>query len=274
MPDRLMDILAGITSDDDIPRSAIITGINTDGTVSLNYLGGTANNVPVLSTYTPTSGDVVQIMRRGPSSLLVLGAYRTVNTAGGTVASDFVISYNVDAIAIPITGGGTSGSTGTLSVLAANTGSYRRTDGWSRNDVRQGVYYTSTQLGYYHGAWFYGVGAFNQLRGRTITRVRIYLQRDSSGGNFAAEPIHIYRHKNATRPTGDVYFLGQQVSAPKLAVSSSGIFDLPISVGEELASGYAKGLGLLYNGTGDYLILSSLASYANSGRLDISWRED
>jgi hypothetical protein len=271
---NLLDVLSGLTNPDDAPRSGIIAGVNTDGTVDLSYLGGIVTNVPVVSTYTPTSGDVVQIMRRGTASLLVLGAVRTSNTGGGTVSADFVVSYNVDAVPSAITGGGTAGSTGVLSVIPYTAGSYRRTDGWAKSDVRQGVYYSSTQLGYYHGAWFYGVNAFSQLKGRTITRVRIYLSRDSSGGVFAAEPIHIYRHKNATKPSGDVYFFGSQVSAPKLAVSSSGIFDLPISVGQELASGYAKGLGLLHNGTSDYLILNGLSSYANSGRLDISWRED
>jgi hypothetical protein len=273
LPDRLMDILAGITADDDVPRSAIVVVVNTDGTVNLNYLGGVVNNVPVLSTYTPTTGDVVQVMRRGPSSLLVLGAYRTSNSAGGTVASDFVILYNIDAVPSAITGGGTAGSSGVLTVMPQSAGSYRRTDGWSRSDVRQGVYYTSTQLGYYHGGWFYGATAFSQLKGRTITRVRLYLQREQAG-NFAAEPIHIYRHKNSTKPSGDIYFVGGQVATPKLGWPGSAIVDLPLYVGSNLVTGYARGLGLLHNSTADYLVLSSIAQYANSGRLDISWRED
>jgi hypothetical protein len=273
LPDRLLDILAGITADDDAPRSGVITGVNTDGTVSLAYLGGTVNNVLVLSTYTPTTGDVVQVMRRGPASLLVIGSYRTTNTAGGSVASDFVIAYNVDAVPSTISGGGTAGSTGTLTVMPVNAGSYRRIDGWAHSDVRQGSYFTSVQLGYYHGGWFYGSTAFNSLKGRTITRIRIYLSREGGAGNFAAEPIHLYTHKNPTRPSGDIYFMGA-ISSPKLAVNATGIFDLPLSIGRQLQSGYAKGIGLLHNSTADYLVLSSIASYANSGRLDISWRED
>lgn len=273
MPDRLWDMLAGITADDDVPRSGVIYGVNTDGTVDLSYLGGICLNVPVISTYTPSTGDVVQVMRRGPSSLIVIGSFRTTNTAGGTVASDFVISYNVDAVPSTITGGGTAGSSGTLTVRPYTAGSYRRTDGWSRTDVRQGVYYTSTQLGYYHGAWFYGTNAFSQLKGRTITSVKIYMKRDQSG-NYASLPIYLYGHKNATKPSGDVYFIGQKLGSAKLGWPGSGVFSLPISVGQQLASGYIKGLGLLYSGTGNYLTLSSLATYTDSGRLDIGWRED
>jgi hypothetical protein len=146
LPDRLMDMLAGITADDDIPRSGVIVGVNTDGTVDLGYLGGLCLNVPVVSTYTPSTGDVVQVMRRGPSSLIVIGATRTTNVAGGSVSADFVISYNVDAVPAVITGGGTAGSSGTLTVRPAVAGSYRRTDGWSRSDVSPG------SLLYFHSA--------------------------------------------------------------------------------------------------------------------------
>jgi hypothetical protein len=273
LPDRLMDILAGLTADDDAPRSAIIIVVNIDGTVNLNYLGGVVTNVPVISTYTPTTGDVVQVMRRGPSSLLVIGSYRTTNPAGGTVASDYTIVYNVDAVPTAITGGGTAGSSGVLTVMPYVAGSYRRTDGWARTDIRQGVYYTSSQLGYYHGGWFYGTNAFAQLKGRSITRVRIYLSRDQAG-NYASEPIYLYGHKNAQKPSGDIYFVGKRIGSIRLAWPGSGVFDLPLSVGQQLQSGYLKGLGLLYNGTGDYVVLNSIANYANSGRLDISWRED
>jgi hypothetical protein len=273
LPDRLMDILAGITADDDIPRSAVIIGANTDGTVTLSYLGSVLNNVPVISTYTPTTGDVVQIMRRGASSLLVIGAYRTTNPAGGTVASDFVILYNIDAVPGAITGGGTTGATGVLTVMPVSAGSYRRVDGWARSDVRQGAYYTSTQLGYYHGGWFYGASAFNALRGRTITRVRFYLERQQAG-TYSAQPIYVYGHKNATKPSGDIYFTGKKQGSISAVWPSAGAYDLPVSVGTNLASGNYKGVGLLYNGTNDYMVFSSIAQYADSGRLDITWREE
>jgi hypothetical protein len=273
LPDRLLDILAGTTTDDQAARSGIITVVNTNGTVSLNYLGGVFTNVPVLSTYTPTTGDVVQVMRRGPGSLMVIGAVRTSNPSGGTVVSDFVITYNVDAVPSAITGGGTAGSSGVLTVRPYIAGSYRRVDGWSRADVRQGVYYTSTHLGYYHGGWFYGTNAFGQLKGRTVTRVRLYLKREQAG-TFNAEPIYLYGHKNAQKPTGDIYYVGQKIGNISIAYPGSGVYDLPLPIGTQLGSGYLKGLGLLYSGTGDYVVLSSLASYADSGRLDISWRED
>jgi hypothetical protein len=68
--------------------------------------------------------------------------------------------------------------------------------------------------------------------------------------------------------------VGKKLGSVKIPWPGSGAYDIPISVGQSLASGYFKGLGLLYNGTGDYVVLSSIAQYANSGRLDISWRED
>lgn len=272
---KLADILAEATSQygNDVPRSAIIQAVNVDGTVDLSYLGGTALNVPVVSTYTPTSGDVVQVLRRGPASLIVLGAMRTANPGGGTVASDLVMLWNVDAVPGAITGGGTIGSSGVLTVMPYTAGSYRRVDGWGTPTIRQGAYFSSVQLGYYQGAWFYGNNAFTQLKGRTVTRVRIYLSRRTGSGVFGAEPIYLYSHKNATKPSGAPYYLSR-LASPRLAVGASVVYDLPISFGEQLRSGYAKGVGIKNNSTADYLALESTSEYANSGRLDISWRED
>jgi len=270
---NIVDILAGMSGDDTLARTATIQELNLDGTVDLNYMGFTALNVPVVSTYTPSSGDVVQVMRRGPGSLIVIGSVRTANVISGSVTSDFVVSYNIDAVPTTITGGGTAGSSGTLTVFPQSAGSYRRADGWSRSDVRQGVYYTSTSLGYYHGGWFYGSNAFSQLKGRTITSVKIYLERQQAG-NYADQDIYIYGHKNATKPSGDIYFTGTRQGTIATPWPSQGANPLPISVGQNLASGNYKGLGLLYNGTAHYVVISSIAQYANSGRLDIGWRED
>jgi hypothetical protein len=63
------------------------------------------------------------------------------------------------------------------------------------------------------------------------------------------------------------------VLIPSLAVGDSGVFDLPVSIGEQLASGYAKGLGISHDSTDQYLQLEGLNTYADSFRLDISWRE-
>jgi hypothetical protein len=272
---QLADLLAGVANPGQLPTSAVVNSLNADGTVNLVYLGGLANNISVVSSYTPSSGDIVRVMRTGPATLLVLGTVRTANVTAGTVASDLVINYNVAPVPTTTGGGGTvTGQSGTTTVRPTVTGSYRKGDGWgSRDFLGQGYYPSSSWLGSYRGAAFYGTNAFTFLKGRTVTRIRIYLKRETGAGVFAGQRSYIYKHKNATRPSAAPYFLGTAIAKPSLAVGDSGVFDLPVSVGAELASGYTKGFGLVHDGTSEYLHLLGLGSYSDSFRLDISWTE-
>lgn len=271
---RLADLIAQGQSQygGDLPRSAVVDAVNTDGTVDLLYLGGTALNVPVISTYNPVAGDTVQIIRRGPASLVVLGALRSTTVgAAGTVSSDFAFPYNVEAVPTAVSG---SPSSGTFTIRPTTSGSYRTADGWGgRNELAQGAYFTSTRYGYYQGAWFYGSGAFDGLRGRTVTRIRLTMRRKTGSGIFAAEPIYVFTTKNATKPSGPPYYLNE-VGSYKLAVGDTGTFDLPLWVGRSMSTGHVKGLGIRNNSTANYLKLFGESEYADSGMLQISWRED
>lgn len=260
----LADIISSTTGE--LPRSAVVDNINNDGTVDLFYMGGQVYNVPVLSTYQPVSGDVVQIMRRG-NSLIILGVLRaTNNLASSTVQTDFSIVYNVAGTTTT-----QAGSSGTFTFSATSSGSYRTADRWGdRNELRQGAYFSSTRFGYYQGEWWYG--SFADLRGRDITRVRITMRRRSGSGVFSAEPISLWTTKNATKPSGAPYYV-KKIGTYKLAVGDTGTFDLPTWVGEHLRSGAARGLGIRDNSTANYLALDGTATYAQSGQLLIGWRD-
>ncbi len=273
---RLADLIAAGQGQygGDLPRSAVVDAVNADGTVDLQYLGGTALSVPIISTYTPVAGDTVQIMRRGPASLIVLGALKATATGGsGTVTSDLAMPWNVQAVPTVISGGGSSG---TLTIRPVSSGSHRSADGWGsplRDELRQGAYSSSTRYGYYSGAWFYGTGAFADLKGRTVTRIQLTIRRATGSGVYAAEPIYVWTTKNAVRPSGAPYFVSK-VGEYRLAVGDTGTFTLPDWVGQRLANGTALGLGIRYSGTSDYLAVVGRGAYVDSGRLLIDWRED
>lgn len=269
---RLADILAQATKDygDNLPNTAVVDTLNADGTVDLRYLGGIARSVGVVATYAPVSGDVVQIIRRGPSSLIVIGPIRTVNTvANSAVATDLIIAYNVQPVPTSVT------SSGTYTYTPSSSGSYRTADKWGspvRDELRQGAYFSSTQFGYYQGAWFYGTNAFTNLRGLTVTSATLTMRRKTGSGVFAAEPIYVYTTKNPTRPTGAPFYV-KYVGAYSLAVGDSAVFNIPTWVATGLASGAYHGLGIKYNGTADYLAVDGIGAYNLSGRLQVGWTE-
>lgn len=274
--DQLANLLSAVANPGQLPTSAIVNAVNADGSVDLNYLGGIAQSVPCLSTYSPSSGDIVKVIRTGPASLLVIGTVRVSATTSGTVSSDYVMAANVAPVPSSSGGGGTvSGTSGTTTVRPTTTGSWRKGDGWgSRDFLGQGYYPSSSWLGSYQGAAFYGSGAFNFLKGRTVTRVRIYLKRNTGSGVFGGQTVYIWTHKNATRPSGGPYWLGTKALAtPSMAVGDTLVYDLPVSVGAQLASGYARGFGLHHDSTSQYLQMTGLSGYSDSFRLDISWRE-
>lgn len=267
----LADAVAQMVTPIDPARTGVVNAVNGDGTVDLSFLGGVAANVPVLSsTYTPASGDIVQVMRRGPGSLLVLGVMRSANVTATKVSSSAQLVWN---IAAPSTADPGGASSGVYTYRPTQTSSYRSETGWNGTSdfVAQGAW--ETRWGYYQGCFFYGNGAFSNLKGRKVTRIRIALRRLSGSGVYAAEPISIYLTKNTVRPRGAPLYLSK-VSTPKLATGATDTFDLPVSAGQALADGRAYGLGIRDNSRSNYLRLAGRADWADAGLLTISWSDD
>jgi hypothetical protein len=120
-------------------------------------------------------------------------------------------SYTPPTVAVPPTGPSAPPPTGsgTLTVPAIDSGSYRSNDGWGTGSSRplpldavaQGTYSGSNP---YSGAFFYG-GQAGQLSGATISAVRLRLGARLHIGSYnAALTAHVYIHNSQTRPGGDV----------------------------------------------------------------------
>ena len=250
--------------------TAEITNVYSDGTVTLD-LGDdrTVDSCPVLAPYVPAVGGVVQAMRRDASSFLVLGAIVTSATTTVDVSRSWGIGYKVLAQPTGSAGGDTTGS---LTKNAIATSSWRNNEGWSKypSDPLQGAY--SSTWGYYRGLYFYGAGAFDSLRGRHCTRARIYVVRDNHGGIAGPERQWLAPHAHATRPSGAPVFTAGAANAGSVAWSSGAYLDLPISMGQALMDGRAKGIGHLYLGTADYSIGVGVGRNSLSGRIILDWK--
>ncbi|WP_127572794.1 hypothetical protein [Georgenia faecalis] len=144
--------------------------------------------------------------------------------------------------------------------------------GWQHQHGRNVV--TGTVAGWTSaGAWFYGTRPHNALRGRTITGAEIYLPNRLRMGNYnASATLNLYRHTNASKPSGRWGRTGSahQVTVPKIG-TTAGWVAIPTEVGQDIVD---DGGGIGIEG-GVYLGLPGAGSGAGlhpqSGALRLSW---
>jgi hypothetical protein len=265
-----MDLARALASADTLSTIAAATVVDlaADGTVTVDLGGGRV--VPgcrVLATYSPTTGDSVEVLRRDANSFLVLGNVRTTQATTVEVSNSLALAWTVQ----PAYSDGAS--SGSKIVSATDTQSYRSSDKWERDDVYQGAYSSSVSLGYFRGCYFYGSTAFASLNGKRCTRLRIRVSRKGSGGIAGAEGVYIAPHAHGSRPSGSPLWRASARNVGSLAWGANGTFDLPVSWGQGLIDGTIKGFGHLRDSSSDYAIFDSLASDSASGRLTLDWTD-
>lgn len=89
--------------------------------------------------------------------------------------------------------------------------------------------------------FYYGNNPFSKLKGGTVKRMQIFLQRDSSSGSSAAQANHFGLHGYTGQPAGAPGFLGG-IDVGALAWGQGIWFDLPTQWGQALVNGSAGGI--------------------------------
>jgi hypothetical protein len=256
-------------------RRGTIEAINTDGTVDIRLPDGVRQNVEVGAWYSPVVGESVRLLRADPFSLFVLGATRSSAPATLQVRNSILLPYNVTAPVTTAPAPDPAVSSGTSYFNATATRSYRSSDGWSRAEVYQGAYDSSTtHSGYWYGCYFYGT-APQSLKGKTVTSASIRIYRRTSGGNSANVPQYIAPHNHYSQPGGGPYFTA---AASLLGYVDWGQYldlPLPVSWAQALINGTAtvRGFGHRRAATGSsYSVNYAKSSQPTSGRLTIRWK--
>lgn len=260
---NLPDVLPGNESQ---VVSGIVSVIHSDGSVDLSLAGGSAVNVPVLASYTPQTGDPVLAIRVSDANLVVLGGIKTSNTTTAPFNTRTALKWNVYPAPV-------SGPTipNPLTINAVSSGSYRSSDKWGgRSYPVQGAYVAT--YGYYKGAFFYGSGAFDDLKGKTVTKITFTAGRKNEGGVISNVPVHVALHSHTSRPSGAPNYVTGAKNIGKLDRNQTDTFDLPDDWGQKLVDGKARGVGFLRLSTSDYSIYKGQPDGASQGRLVISWR--
>jgi hypothetical protein len=155
---------------------------------------------------------------------------------------------------------------------APNYGIWRGTGG--DYDVYQGG--TSAQVGMY----FYGSNATNVLKGKTITKMQIYIYRiNTTHGVSGAANVYFINHGYFSRPSGAPTAYGGQTYLGTLNRGQGKWFNVPTAgnVWDAFANGLgnAKGFGLYTGVVGvtspDYLIAAAYNAGLASGRVYVEY---
>lgn len=258
----------------DATGTATVASISADGSVTVDLGGGQVVPALVTDTYAPVRGDSVAVTRLTPTSYWVLGRRRTTNALTQTLVSSWPTPYTV----LPAV----TGVANPLIVNAVETKSWRKSDGWSRDQVYQGRY--STAEDYWYGCGFHANGVAPIL-GRTCTFIRLRVHRANSGGVISGQAQYIAPHAHKTRPSGAPVFTAaaQRITSALDTAGNpvNGDLDrdqtkrliLPTSWGQDLLDGRIGGFGhlLLATGNGNYSIDWALADDAAQWQLEIGW---
>lgn len=172
----------------------------------------------------------------------------------------------------PGTGGGSAPppppttTSGTLTITATDSGSWQvgGSWGWAGNRVIQSAYAGSREN---RGAWFYANGAA-QLAGATITAARLRLGARLRVGSYNdAQPLHLYRHTNASRPGGDVTRVAGPHDITLAPNAGPQWVDIPVAWGQDLITGG----GIAVTGS-PYVGITGVDADPASGQLQLDWR--
>jgi phage minor structural protein len=176
-----------------------------------------------------------------------------LETSGGTVtqSSGIATVYSPGDSASVITEPVTV-QQGTLIETSSSCLSWDDRYGWkSGNNLYQGDY----GYGNHRGLMFFP-SLQSQLSGKTIRSVRLFMTRYNGGGSSASSNLYFYLHNYNSQPSGAPSLGSSLGSLGSYAWRESKWINLPLSVGEALKSGLAKGIAI-YSGYGHpYVIMN------------------
>jgi phage minor structural protein len=120
--------------------------------------------------------------------------------------------------------------------------------GWNGDGVRQGNYGYGNRT----GAWFFGTSILDTIgTGRTISAMRVWINRKSSSGRSSAVRHSIRYHGSAVKPTGNVS-VSAEIASINLAWGQGGWATVDPAYFAAFATGTAKGVALYTSDGSNY----------------------
>ncbi|MCM3639691.1 poly-gamma-glutamate hydrolase family protein [Priestia aryabhattai] len=134
---------------------------------------------------------------------------------------------------------------------------------YGQNEVVQGYW---GGYGKYRGLWFFGSSPSDTVKGKTIKRIRLYVERESKGGNSGGVTVYFKPHTYTSKPSG-VPSLSSTSTTSSFKWGDDKWVTIPSSFYAGFQDGTYKGIGIYINSTNS----NYYAKFLSSAKLEITY---
>lgn len=132
--------------------------------------------------------------------------------------------------------------------------------GWNRDYPTQGNAGSWGSAGTHRGLYFFDSASIRAaLSGKTITKIRVELQRNSNSGYYSSRPVYFWTHNNTGASGGQPALANSAGNLANFNIGEKKWVNLPISFGNALRDNTAKGIAI-------YASNASQANYVSMQR--------
>jgi phage minor structural protein len=138
--------------------------------------------------------------------------------------------------------------------------------GSTGRDVIQGEW---AGYGVYMGYWFFGDAIRSAVQGKNISKIRVYLTRNNSGGISSAQTAYIRLHNYASKPSGSSQpsYVGSDYVTASFKWGEGKWVDVTSKFKDEFQAGTARGIMLYLNSTAD----SGYMRFSGTAKIEITY---
>ena len=226
------------------PTSAVVASSGSGRVTVTDPTGRTISGLPYVGAV-PENGTRVGLIWGQDGGFACGVLSQTVGSAPSTLSTEDPLPPELPPAVTPgtVTNSATDSST-------ARSGSWRSDGRTGEGWVFQG-HWTSGSTADNTGFWFYGRTLV--VSGATASGTgTIRLRRDSIAGMPAAANIYLARHGSHTKPGSPPALIGSATLIGTLRYGQTDTFALPAGFAQDLLSGTAGGVAVVYAGTTNY----------------------
>jgi phage minor structural protein len=135
--------------------------------------------------------------------------------------------------------------------------------GWNASVPKQGNPGSWGSSGTHKGLWGFDYSNIQStLAGKTIKSVRVKLTRKSSGGYYSSRPLYFYTHNKDSASGAEPTLSNSAGNLADFKPGESKWVNLPVSFGNALRDGTAKGIAIYINSTSQsyYVVMEDAAT--------------
>jgi len=275
--ENFVNAAAGSASGEQTFYGAEVTGMNSDGTVDLRYLGEDHPGIDCLSSYTNrVSGDLVVVRSDGVHWIVMGKLGNEVDSSpnlswgnGNPYGSDWAVATDIRVRPgqVYIKGTALAADNYTVTPQAIIEQQFDRafqSNSWNHafsGRPAQGVEEITGLFGSgaWSGGWYYQSDIFNAVQAKTVRSMEFRIERGAEpwGLDEAVTPW-IYAHNDSVQGTSLSFVLGPYAGTP-LQIGQSAWWQVPQVMIDMFNAGTAKGFGVSSSKPEEFMVFADMA---------------